>query len=257
MQLASIIDDPQAFADMNNIRWQDHTPPLVRYDMVKDAGKIVGIVVTDDYTDTLRYVPEGVRKILDATVFLYRNLKRAEDKAAWTNDEDKSLLSGPWLPGGGRWPYMICAIRKPAPNTEAAGSAGHDIILNASMDPKDPFMIQTFFHEAGHVLTSKTVQRHKNWDGTPGAVCGSCPTQEPICGYCDNLAANIGKFAEAKLYTCHSHKYECRTEKPIEYLAAVFHTYFCENSPQQTVDPYGWEWMNSMFDQKTFRGLVC
>ena len=69
MQLASIID-PQAVADMNNIRWYDHTPPLVRYDMVKDAGKIVGIVVTDDYPDTLRWLPEGVRKILDAIVFL-------------------------------------------------------------------------------------------------------------------------------------------------------------------------------------------
>ena len=102
MQLASIID-PQAVADMNNIRWYYHAPPLVRYDMVKDAGKIVGIVITDDDTDTLRWLPEGVRKILDAIVFLYRNLKRAEDRAAASetrakpSDSMRSLNSPVWV----------------------------------------------------------------------------------------------------------------------------------------------------------------
>jgi len=257
MQLASIID-PQAVADMNNIRWYDHTPPLVRYDMVKDAGKIVGIVITDDYSDTLRWLPEGVRKILDAIVFLYRNLKRPEDKAEWTTDDKKSLLGGYWS-NQGRWPYIVCAIRKPNHDTKASGAAGQDIVLNASMDPKDPYVIQTFFHEAGHVLTGTLIRRHKNWvDGMPGGDCPGFPEhKEPLCSYVDNLAKNIDAFKNSKLYTCNSYLYECRTEKPLEYLAAVFHTYFCENSPQQTVDPHGWEWMNSMFHQKTFRGLPC
>jgi len=260
MQLASIIDDPQAVEDMNGIRWYDHTPPLVRYDMVRDAGKIVAIVVTDDHPGTLRWLPELVRRILDASVFLYRNLKHEEDKAAWTNDQKKSIFGGSRGFGNGRWPYMICAIRKPDPvNSAAWGRAGQDVILNADLDIDNPEAFQTFFHEIGHVLTGTIIKRHKNWDGTPGTQsCSACPgDKEPVCSYCDNALQNIPKFTEAKMYNCHRYKYECNNEAPMEYLAGVFIGYFCENSPQKTADPYGWEWMNSMFHQKTFRGLVC
>lgn len=179
---------------------------------------------------------------------------------AWTNDQGKSLFSGVHSIGVGRWPYVVCAIRKPNYDTAAWGAATQNIILNADLDVNNPLeAFQTFFHEIGHVLTGTLHKRHTNWNGTYGREpCRNCPRYgDPLCSYCDNVVANIEKFTEAKMYNCHRYKYECNAEAPLEYLAAVFIGYFCENSPQKDADPYGYEWMRSMFYEGTFRGLAC